>query len=297
MACQIIDGNRIAKIIREEIKSRVAKFRNDTGIQPTLVALHAGADPASQIYIDKKIKACEEVGICSYKIGIKPTQEDILWNISRLNRDNNVHGYILQLPLPDNIDPRPYFRSFDVGKDVDVFHPENVGLLVQGTPRFRPCTPHGIQQMLYRSGIQVASKKVVIINRSNVVGKPLSSMLIQECDDYANATVTVCHDRTPPELLKSITKTADIVVVAVGKPGFLTADMISEGSVVVDVGITRVGDKVVGDVDFEGVSKIAGAISKVPGGVGPMTVSMLLYNTLEAAKMWRYGWDATLQKP
>lgn len=298
MACQTIDGNRIAKIIREEIKSRVNQFRNETGIQPTLVALHAGTDPASQIYIDRKIKACEEVGICSYKIAIKPTQEDILWNINRLNRDDNVHGYILQLPLPNNIDPRPYFRSFDVGKDVDVFHPENVGLLVQGTPRFKPCTPHGIQQMLFRSGIQTAGKKVVIINRSNVVGKPLSSMLIQECDDYANATVTVCHDRTPPELLKSITKSADIVVVAVGKPGFLTADMISEGAVVIDVGITRVGDKVVGDVDFDEVSKIAGAISKVPGGVGPMTVSMLLYNTLEAAKMWRYGWDSsTLQKP
>lgn len=285
MACRIIDGNAIAAQIRAEVKDGVEKFKRKTGITPTLVALVAGNDPASQIYVNKKIKACDEVGILSYRISTSSEIEDIRENIFRLNSDDNVHGYILQLPLPNGIDPRQFFCIFDAHKDVDVFHPENVGMLVHGNPRFKPCTPHGIQQLLHRSGIQVAGKKVCIINRSNVVGKPLSSMLIQECDDYANATVTVCHDRTPPDLLRSVTKQADIVVVAVGKPNFLTVDMVKDGVIVIDVGVTRLGNKVVGDADFEGICKVAGAITKVPGGVGPMTVAMLLKNTLQAAEM------------
>lgn len=284
MECRFIDGVAVANQIQQEIKSGVQELKEKTGITPTLVAIVAGEDTASQIYVNKKMKACEEVGIISHKISISSKYEDIRDNIYRLNIDSNVHGYILQLPLPNGLDPRQFFCIFDPFKDVDVFHPENVGMLVQGNPRFKPCTPHGIQQLLHRSGIQVAGKKVCIINRSNVVGKPLSSMLIQECDNYANATVTVCHDRTPPDLLRSVTRTADIVVVAVGKPDFLTVDMVKDGVGVVDVGISRVGNKVVGDV-HPGVYGVASWATPVPGGIGPLTVAMLLQNTLEAARM------------
>lgn len=282
MECKIIDGTAIAASIRKELKSKVSAFKNKTGVTPTLVALMVGHNSASQIYIQKKIAACDEVGILSYCVQVSEDEDDLRKNIRRLNNDDNVHGYILQLPLPFG-SADDFFSDFSPHKDVDVFHPENVGLLVQGRPRFRPCTPHGIQVMLNRSGIKVAGKKVVVINRSNVVGKPLSSMLIQECDNYANATVTLCHDRTPPDLLKSITQTADVVVVAVGKPGFLTADMIRDGAGVVDVGITRIGDKVVGDADLN-VRQKAAWITPVPGGVGPMTVAMLLENTFIAAE-------------
>jgi methylenetetrahydrofolate dehydrogenase (NADP+)/methenyltetrahydrofolate cyclohydrolase len=284
MSCQIIDGVAIAAEIKREIKLGVRELKEKTGITPTLVAIISGEDLASQIYVNKKMKTCEEVGIISHKISISSEFEDIRDTICRLNTDDNVHGYILQLPLSNGLDPRRFFCMFDPIKDVDVFHPENVGMLVQGNPRFKPCTPHGIQQLLRRSGIQVSGKKVCIINRSNVVGKPLSSMLIQECDDYANATVTVCHDRTPPDLLKSVARTADIVVVAVGKPNFLTVDMVKEGVGVVDVGITRIGNKIVGDVHPD-VYEIASWATPVPGGVGPLTICMLLENTLIAAKL------------
>lgn len=293
MGCRFIDGVEIAADIRGEIKDGVKQFKAETGLTPTLVALVVGSNAASQIYVNKKIQACDEVGILSYKIEVSPNFEDIRDNIHRLNLDDSVHGYILQLPLPEGIDPRQFFCMFNVLKDVDVFHPENVGLLVQGCPRFKPCTPHGIQQMLHRSGIQVAGKKVCIINRSNVVGKPLSSMLIQECDNYANATVTVCHDRTPPDLLRSVAKSADIVVVAVGKPNFLTPDMLKVGVGIVDVGISRVGNKVVGDVHPDAY-EIASWATPVPGGVGPLTVAMLLQNTLEAARL-HTGMDSALQ--
>lgn len=285
MECRLLDGASIAADIRKELRQRVYEFKQATRVTPTLVALVVGNNPASQIYVSKKIAACDEVGILAYKIEVSEDEDELLKCIRRLNNDDSVHAYILQLPLPSGWKPDSYFSAFDPRKDVDVFHPENVGMLVQGRPRFKPCTPHGIQVMLHRSGIKVAGQNVVVINRSNVVGKPLSSMLIQECDDYANATVTVCHDRTPPDLLKTISRTADIVIVAVGKPGFLTGDMIRPGAIVVDVGITRIGNKVVGDVDFDSVSKIASAISPVPGGCGPMTVAMLLENTLAAAKM------------
>lgn len=284
MGCKLIDGKSIAAGIRERLRQEVRNFRSQTGVQPTLVALLVGDNPASQIYVNKKMQAADEVGILSYKVQATSDVDDIQNQIRRLNNDDSVHGYIIQLPLPDGLDPLPFFSRIDPFKDVDVFHPENVGLLVQGRPRFKPCTPHGIQVMLHRSGIQVAGKKVVIINRSNVVGKPLSSMLIQDNDEYANATVTVCHDQTPPGLLKQISLGADIVVVAVGKPGFLTPDMVAEGAVVVDVGITRLNGKILGDCD-PGVAEKAGWLTPVPGGVGPLTVAMLLENTLAAAKL------------
>lgn len=283
MNCRILDGSIIAKEILSELKGKVQDFKQKHKLSPTLVALMVGDNPSSQVYVRKKIAACNEVGMIGYSVTAYNDEECIKDEIGKLNFSPFVHGYILQLPLPDGADPNPYFELFDQRKDVDVLHPENVGRLVQGRPRYKPCTPHGIQVMFARSGISVAGKRVAIINRSNVVGKPLSSMLIQNDNEYANATVTVCHDGTPPKMLKEITKDSDIVIVAVGIPGFLTADMIRPGTTVIDVGITRVGNKVVGDVDFEKVSQIAGAISKTPGGVGPLTVAMLLENTLLAA--------------
>lgn len=285
--CQIIDGAAIAAQIREELKQEIIDLKAVTNVTPQLVALVAGNNPASEIYVKKKIIACDEVGILSYKINA--LDEDDLNNfIVRLNNDDNVNAYILQLPLPNGYNQNDYFSKINPMKDADVFNPENVGLLVQGRPRFKPCTPHGVQLMLSKSGIETCGKKVVIVNRSNVVGKPLSSMLIQDCD-YANATVTVCHDKTPPNVLKEFLKSADIIVVAVGIPKFITGDMVSPGCVVIDVGITRMGNKVIGDVDFESVSKIAGFISKVPGGCGPMTIAMLLKNTVEATKLQLLG--------
>lgn len=284
MTCKIIDGSAIAGQIKSELLQEVRQFRNDYGYSPGLAAVIVGKNPASELYVSKKMQACGEVGIEPTICSI-PAEEDVLMHqIDILNKRKSIHGFILQLPLPIGMDPNKFFGLIDPKKDVDVFHPENVGLLVQHRPRFKPCTPHGIQVLLYRSGIQIAEKRVVVINRSNVIGKPLSSMLIQECDDFGNATVTVCHDRTPPQLLREICLESDIIVVAVGKPGFLTSDHIKPGAIVVDVGITRVGKKIFGDVDFENVSKIASAITKVPGGVGPMTVAMLLKNTVEAAK-------------
>lgn len=274
---KIINGTAIASEIRLEIKQKIIEI----GKNPTLAIITTNDDPASEIYVNHKIKACLEVGI--NVVEKKALSKNHLIEIIKdLNKDDFIDAYILQLPLPNGWNPCEFFNLFDPRKDVDVFHPENVGLLVQGNPRFKPCTPHGIQIMLHKSGIKVLGKKIVIINRSNVVGKPLSSMLIQECDDYANATVTVCHDKTPPKLLKKITKTADIIIVAVGKPNFLTEDMVKKNAVVVDVGISRLDGKIVGDVDFENVKNKASAITPVPGGVGPMTVAMLLNNVLVA---------------
>lgn len=283
MSCEIIDGLAIANQIKKEISEQVELFKKDYEITPQLTAVIVGNNPASQVYVSKKMEACQSVGIRSSKIDCPADHQALSDIIVQLNEDDDVHGYILQLPLPAGMDSQTYFNLIDPFKDVDVFNPENVGLLVQHRPRFKPCTPHGIQAMLYRSGIQIAGKRIAVINRSNVVGKPLSSMLIQECDDFGNATVTVCHDKTPPDILKEITLSSDIVVVAVGKPGFLTGDMVKKNSVIVDVGITRVGKKILGDVD-ESVKSVAGWLTPVPGGVGPMTVAMLLQNTLEAAK-------------
>jgi methylenetetrahydrofolate dehydrogenase (NADP+)/methenyltetrahydrofolate cyclohydrolase len=297
---RIINGTRIAQDIQAEIAAEVEDFKTSTGVTPCLGVVMAGNDPASLVYVTRKREACARVGMtsqfyCPTVHHMKPSgepgplatdaQQRVEAIVAMMNDGPSVHGILVQLPLPVGLDEYSIFDLIAPHKDVDVFNPQNVGLLVQGRPRLKPCTPHGIQEMLRRSGIGIAGKKVVVINRSNVVGKPLSSMLIQDNDEYANATVTVCHNRTPSPLLREIVLGADIVVVAVGIPGFLTADMVRPGQVVIDVGVNRLeGKKLVGDVDFPAVSKIVEAISPVPGGVGPMTVTMLLRNTLDAAK-------------
>lgn len=286
MTAQIINGKTISDGIKNNLRNQVAFF-TEQYFQPCLAVILVGKDPASKIYVQKKQEACESVGIKSCLIDTVTNHMEMMEELEIRARDKNTHGILVQLPLPKEEWPTDWlfevFSAIHPLKDVDVFNPENVGLLVQGRPRFLPCTPHGIQLMLKHSGIQVKGKHVVVINRSNVVGKPLSSMLIQDNDEFDNATVTVCHNNTPPEQLISITRTADVVVVAVGIPNFLKAWHIKEGAVVVDVGISRVNGKVVGDVD-PSVWDVAGWISKTPGGCGPMTVTMLLYNTLHAAR-------------
>lgn len=283
---KFIDGIAIAAQIEKEIKEGVDVFRGRNNRPPCLGVILISDDPASKVYVNRKQQACERVGIRSIlpTLPIDTIPSNLFICLEMLNKNPDVDGILLQLPLPPEYgDWRNYFSRISPLKDVDVFHPENVGLLVQGRPRFEPCTPQGIREMLTRSGISFKGKHVVVVNRSDVVGKPLSSMLIQDCDQWANATVTVCHDGTPHGTLKGICLSADIIVIAVGKPGFLTADMVSPSQVVVDVGTTRVGKKLVGDVAPE-VYDIVQYATKVPGGVGPMTVSMLLKNTLQAAE-------------
>lgn len=290
MVAKIIDGLAISKQIKQEIKEELQRC----DYKPCLSVILCSDDPASVLYVKKKQAACEEVGIHSnvmtpFSIGIENYSDPLAYlldYVKMVNEERYTHGVLVQLPLPHNLDQTAVFDALDPLKDVDVFSPTNVGLLLQGRPRFKPCTPAGIQEMLTHSGIQIAGKKVAIINRSDVVGKPLHALLVQN-NDQANATCTLCHDHTPPDILKEVCLASDIIVVAVGIPNFLTADMVSEGAVVVDVGINRVqnSNRIVGDVAFEEVSKKAGWISKVPGGVGPMTVTMLLRNTLAAYKM------------
>jgi methylenetetrahydrofolate dehydrogenase (NADP+)/methenyltetrahydrofolate cyclohydrolase len=309
MGAIVLDGKKISDDIRAEIKAQIqerakplrSKYVGGPGMKPPCLAvILTSDDPASELYVKKKQEACSEVGITSYLL--KPFEGGLekwgdpmghlLSTIEYLNHDDSVDGILVQLPLPKVketgpfapvLDQRLVFDKIDPLKDVDVFTPENVGLLVQGRPRYIPCTPAGIQQLLTRSGIAISGKKVAIINRSDVVGKPLHALLSQN-NKEANATVTLCHDHTPPDLLKEICLTSDIIVVAVGKPKFLTADMVPYGAVVVDVGINRTegSKKVVGDVDYLPVADKAAAITPVPGGVGPMTVTMLLSNTVKA---------------
>lgn len=284
----IIESKDSVIKLKNNLKLKIEEFKKNTDITPKLVILTVGNNPASEIYVNKKLIACNEVGIIAEQIKINEKNE-LIENIVRLNNDSSVHGYILQLPLPKGWDSNYYFSLFNPYKDVDVFHPENIGLLIQGRPRFKPCTPHGIQKLLYDNNIKVSGKQVCIINRSLTVGRPLFSMLIQECEEFANATVTICHDCTPPDTLKRIVLASDIVVVAVGKPNFFTADLAKEEHVIIDVGInrllTKTGTKVVGDVDFENVSKIVRVISKVPGSVGLYTVFCLLENVFLAANL------------
>lgn len=293
MTARIIDGNYVASEIRNEVAKKIALRKN----KPQLAVVLTGNDPASEAYVRKKRLACDEVGIESHLIqpfhsGInlhKDPCQTLKKIIESLNEDPMIHGILIQLPLLEILNRNgksfqlELFDLINPVKDVDVFNPQNVGLLSQGRPRYIPCTPAGIQELLLRSGITIAGKKVCIINRSDVVGKPLHSLLVQN-EQSANATVFLCHDHTPFEVLRETCLRSDIIVVAVGKPGFLTEDMVSEGSVVIDVGITRVSGtkKIVGDVDFEKVSQKASAISPVPGGVGPCTVACLLRNTLAA---------------
>lgn len=284
MAATIIDGKAVAADLRATLADDVSKFVEATNVQPHLAALLVGDDPASAVYVRNKQRACDKAGIRStlHRLPAEITQDGLLALIQQLNNDSSVHGILVQLPLPGHIEDQVVLDAVTPLKDVDCFHPENVGLMVQGRPRFLPCTPHGVQQLLLTSGTQVAGAHAVVLGRSEIVGKPMAMMLVQR-GEAANATVTVCHSRT--EDLAQITKQADIIVAAIGKPRFVTADMVKRGAVIIDVGINRVDDKLVGDVDYEPVAEIASAITPVPGGVGPMTIAMLLQNTLTAARI------------
>ena len=285
-----IDGKQMAEEIRREIAEGVAKLKADTGVTPGLAAVLVGEDPASAIYVRNKGLACEEADMVSKTVNLpaETTQDELLEVVGKLNKDGGVHGILVQLPLPPQIDERAIIRSINPDKDVDGMHPLSTGLLLEGNPRFLPATPAGVQQMLIRTGNDPSGKHVVIVGRSNIVGKPLAAMLMQKAPG-ANATVTVCHTGTKD--VGALTRQADILVAAVGKARAITADMVKEGAVVIDVGINRIEDatrksgyRLVGDVDYDAVAEKASAISPVPGGVGPMTIAMLLANTLRAAQ-------------
>ena len=274
---RIIDGKAISKAIREEIAAKVAKTENKPGLAVVLV----GDDPASAVYVRNKKRACEETGIRSesYELPAETTQEELLALVDRLNHKADVNGILVQLPLPKHIDEQAVILAIDPKKDVDAFHPYNVGRIVTGDYDFAPCTPSGVMTLLERSGIDVAGKNCTVVGRSNIVGKPQALLLT-----HANGTVTLCHSRTPD--LKAACLNADILVVAIGKADFITGDMIKEGAVVIDVGMNRKADgKLTGDVDFESAEPKASYITPVPGGVGPMTITTLLQNTLKAAEM------------
>jgi len=277
---ELIDGKVVSQSVRDEVAELASKLKQDTGIVPGLAAVLVGDDPASEIYVRNKRKACEKVGIYSeeHKLPAETTEEQLLGLVNKLNEDTKIHGILVQLPLPGHIDETRILRTVSPLKDVDGFHPYNVGLLVEGNPRFVSCTPGGIIKMLDFYNIDIKGKEVVVVGRSNIVGKPVSMLLL-----HRHGTVTICHSRTKD--LKEVTGRADILVAAIGRANFITADMVKDGAVVIDVGINRKDDgKLTGDVDFEAVSEKASYITPVPGGVGPMTIAMLLYNTYLSAK-------------
>lgn len=289
MSATILDGKSIAKEIRAEVAEHAATFTAQQGYAPCLAAVLVGEDPASQVYVRNKELACKKAGLTSRLIRLPATtsQDELLDQVEELNQDESVHGILVQLPLPGQIDSQHVLDSIHPTKDVDAFHPLNVGLMCQGRPMFLPCTPHGIVQLLSRYELSTRGKRVVVLGRSDIVGKPMGMMLVQRdgtCGpEYANATVTVAHSGTGE--LAEVTRQADVLVAAIGKPKFVTAEMIKPGAVVIDVGINRTDDGLVGDVDFEGAMKVASAVTPVPGGVGPLTVAMLLHNTLCAAEL------------
>lgn len=277
---KIIDGKVISAQIREEIAQKVQVYSEKTGTRPGLAVIIVGDNPASQVYVRNKKKACEQVGFNSwvYEMPESTTQDELNALIDKLNCDSTVHGILVQLPLPKHLDEKEVILRIKPEKDVDAFHPYNVGRITIGDPKFLPCTPAGIMELLKRSNIEIAGKECVVIGRSNIVGKPMALLLLAE-----NGTVTVCHSKT--RYLKDVCKRADILVVAIGKADFVTADMVKEGAVVIDVGMNRNAEgKLTGDVDFASVSEVASYITPVPGGVGPMTITMLLQNTLTAAE-------------
>lgn len=284
MAAIVIEGKPLAERLRAEIAGETAAFVSQTGVTPCLAAVLVGNDPASQVYVRNKQKACEKAGIRSqmHHLPAETGTGELLDLIARLNGDASVHGILVQLPLPKSCDEKQVLDAVSPLKDVDAFHPENVGLLMQGRPRFLPCTPHGCLQFLLSAGIETRGAEVVIVGRSDIVGKPLAAMLMQK-GRGGDATVTVCHSRT--RNLPEVVRRADILVVAIGRPRFVTGDMVKPGATVIDVGINRVNDRLVGDVDFDSVAPVAGAITPVPGGVGLLTVTMLLKNTLTAAQL------------
>jgi methylenetetrahydrofolate dehydrogenase (NADP+)/methenyltetrahydrofolate cyclohydrolase len=284
MPARIIDGKLIAQQSREALALQVAEFTAATGVTPRLAAVLVGDDPASQVYVSSKQKACASVGMASdlFRLPATTTQAELLELVDRLNHDPSIHGILVQLPLPSHIDPEAVLDATHPMKDVDCFHAENVGLLIQGRPRYLPCTPHGVQVLLEASGVSTDGAHVVILGRSDIVGKPLANLLALK-GPGGNATVTLCHSRT--RNIASFTRQADILVAAIGQPLFVKADMVREGAVVIDVGTNRLDGKLVGDVAFHEVSEKAAAITPVPGGVGPMTIAMLLKNTLTAARL------------
>jgi methylenetetrahydrofolate dehydrogenase (NADP+)/methenyltetrahydrofolate cyclohydrolase len=284
MTARILDGKALAAQMQGEIARGVGEQIAAGGSRPGLATVLVGDDPASHVYVRNKRAACEKAGMTSFKHELPATtsQTELLDLVGRLNDDAAVHGILVQLPLPKQIDESAIIRAIEPAKDVDCFHPENVGLLTIGRPRFKPCTPHGIQQLLERNGIAAAGRHVVIVGRSSIVGKPLALMLMQK-GPGGDATVTIAHSRTRD--LPSVTRQGDTIVVAIGQAKFLKAEMVRPGAVVIDVGTNRTADgKLCGDVDFAAVSEVAGAISPVPGGVGPMTITMLLHNTLAASQ-------------
>ena len=278
---ELIDGKRVSEDTRAEIAKGIEELKESSGITPGLAAVLVGDDPASEIYVRNKRKACEKVGIYSeeHKLSAETTEQELLEVVNKLNSDDKIHGILVQLPLPAHINGTNILRAVSPFKDVDGFHPENVGRLVEGNPRFISCTPYGIIKMLDYYNIEIKGAEAVVVGRSNIVGKPVGMLLL-----HRHATVTTCHSRTKD--LKEVTKRADILVAAIGRANFITEDMVKEGVVIIDVGINRNDEgKLTGDVDFAAVKDKASYITPVPGGVGPMTITMLLWNTLESAKM------------
>ncbi len=291
MAAKIIDGKQVAADIRAELKKEVAALKAQ-GVVPGLGVILVGDNPASKSYVTGKEKACEEAGMYSddNRLPATTTQKELLALVESMNSNPKIHGILVQIPLPKHLDENEVLMAINPDKDVDGFHPMNIGKMVLGQKAFLPCTPHGVLQLLVRSGVRLKGAHVVVVGRSNIVGKPLANLLVQK-NETANATVTLCHTGTKD--IGYFTRQADVVVAAAGRPNTITADMIREGAVVIDVGVNRVNDpskkagfRLVGDVDFEGLKEKASLITPVPGGVGPMTITMLLYNTVESAKQF-----------
>ena len=277
---KLIDGKAVSAQVKEQVRIETAALMEKHGIQPGLAVVIVGSDPASRVYVNNKKKACEAVGFKSYEYALpeETTQEELLALVEKLNADPAVNGILVQLPVPKQIDDKAIINAISPAKDVDAFHPENVGRIMIGEYSFLPCTPAGAMELIDSTGVEVSGKNCVVIGRSNIVGKPMAMLLL-----HRNGTVTICHSRTKD--LAAVTREADILVAAVGKPNFVTADMVKEGAVVIDVGINRLDNgKLCGDVDFAAVEPKAGWITPVPGGVGPMTIAMLMRNTLTAAK-------------
>jgi len=275
---KILSGKEVSRRIKSELREEVAVLK-DKGVMPGLAVVIVGDDPASRVYVNNKKKACAEIGIYSeeYALSSETTQEELLALIDKLNKKDDISGILVQLPVPSQINEETVINAIAPQKDVDAFHPVNVGKIMVGNYDFVPCTPAGVMELIKESGIEIAGKECVIVGRSNIVGKPQAMLLLHE-----NGTVTICHSKTKD--LAEKTRRADILVAAVGRPNFITGDMVKEGAVVIDVGINRMPDKkLVGDVDFAACEKVAGAITPVPGGVGPMTIAMLMRNTIKAA--------------
>jgi methylenetetrahydrofolate dehydrogenase (NADP+)/methenyltetrahydrofolate cyclohydrolase len=290
MTARIISGTEIARQITEEVRREVEDLKTLHGITPGLATVLVGADPASQVYVGSKVKMCQNLGIYSERVDLPAdiSEAGLLEVVEGLNQNPKIHGILVQVPLPKHIDEGRVLFAIDPSKDVDGFHPVSVGRMVIGEPGFLPCTPHGIQVLLERSGVKTEGAEVVVVGRSNIVGKPIANILLQKAKG-ANATVTVCHSATKD--MASHTRRADILIAAIGKPRYITADMVKEGVVVIDVGTNDIGRTpegkriLAGDVDFESVKEKASAITPVPGGVGPMTIVMLMSNTAKAARI------------